>query len=307
MINILITAAGTGTAFSYATAIAKNFSDVVLYTADTNSSDLVTSSLFAKEHMVLESIYSNEYTSCLEKIITEKGIDFYIPLIDLEILNAYKSKLLNEKMAANSFDFSNNCINKNSYESSFSVKNIKFPRIVLKDKVDNSKLYIAKENGGFGGRATKCLKGEEVKFLSPSYTVYEKIDGVEYTVDCFPIDDEVVTSIRKRVEVKNGVCTKAHIFRNEKLENAAKLFVENYQLKHPFCFQVIEQLGEFYLIDFNPRLGAGSAMSSVNGLDFFSAHLAKLLGADPRKFLNRFHDSCVVTRQYANYLTKVFE
>lgn len=303
--KLLITAAGTGTAFSYTVAIAKNFSQIQLYTADTNSSDFVTSALYAEKHYQTKSIYEVNFYNELSNIIKTNEIDHYIPLIDEETVKAHSLPLLKSKIAANSLEFCKKCIEKTGYEKSFKAEGLSFPRIIKNKDIIETNTYIAKKNGGFGGRGTKMVNGYEARILDEGFILYELISGVEYTIDCFPLNNTVVTSIRMRVETKNGVCTKAKIIRNELLEFVSSQICQKYQLIHPFCFQVIEQNGIFYLIDFNPRLGAGSAMSAINGLDFFSAHIALLLERNPKLYLNRHHESCIVTRQYANYLNKV--
>lgn len=303
--RLLVTAAGTGTAFSYATAIAKNFSKVKLYSADTSSGDFVTSSLYAEEHFQTRSIYEDDFYNELSRIIEENKINHYIPLIDEETVKAHSFSFLKARLAANGLEFCEKCIEKNNYDKSFKVEGIKFPQVIDDKDIVDTKEYIAKKNGGFGGRSTKLLQGSEVSKLESDFTLYQLISGDEYTIDCFPLNNSVVTSIRMRVEVKNGVCTKAKIIRNEILEFVALQICQKYKLKHPFCFQVIKKNKDFYLIDVNPRLGAGSAISATNGLDFFSAHVALLVEQDPKQYLNRHHESCIVTRQYANYLTKV--
>lgn len=303
--KVIITAAGTGTAFSYATATAKNFPEIKLYTADTNPGKLVTSSLYSEKHFQTKSIYDTSYYNDLSEIIEINEIDYYIPLIDEEVINAYSHSLLKNKILANSLEFCKSCIEKNNYEKSFSLEGLHFPKIIRRSDVVNYENYIVKKNGGFGGRGTRKINGSEVHKLDESFITYEFISGNEITIDCIPFNGSTVTSIRIRAEIKNGVCTKAKIIRNEILESAADLICQKYNLTHPFCFQVIEKNNKFYLIDFNPRLGAGSAMSAVNGLDFFSAHLAMIIGKSSDKYLNRHHESCIVTRQYANYLTRV--
>ncbi|NWK80878.1 ATP-grasp domain-containing protein [Acinetobacter sp. SwsAc4] len=305
MTKILITAAGTGTAFSYVNSIAKNFPQLEILTADTNVSEHVTSSLFAKKHYVVTDINSNTLLKELEDISVENNISFYLPLIDLEIKKSFSSNILSKILVSNSKKFCEDSLEKNNYEKNFNLNNLMFPYI-FKNTIDKDKDYILKKNGGFGGRATKNIKGKDIGLYNSEFYIYEKIIGEEFTVDCFPYNDVVYTSVRKRLEVKNGVCVKAEIIQSDYLNNVANEFAKKYFLKSPFCFQVIEKENKFYLIDVNPRLGAGSSMSAVNGMDFFSAHLALLLGEDPLKYLQKHHDRCIVTRQYANYLMKVY-
>ena len=185
------------------------------------------------------------------------------------------------------------------------MKELKFPKKISLSNLESNKHYMVKEDGGFGGRGSKVLQGLDINECPAGKAIYEYITGIEYTVDCFPCNHDVFTSVRQRLEVKNGVCTKALIVKDMALNNISLEISEKFKLKHPFCFQVIVNDDGCYLIDVNPRLGAGSAMSAVNGMDFFSAHLALLIGEDPIKYLKCYNDSCIVTRQYSNYLMKV--
>lgn len=306
MVNILITAAGTRTAFSYATAIAKNFSDdLKLVTADINPKEYVTSSVYSKSHYMVKSIGDDGYFDELESIIHREEIDFYIPLIDIEIQKALGASRINKVIASNSKLFVDSCIAKENYNESFRADNLYFPALYDIDDLEQSLHYVVKSNGGFGSRGTQIKLGSHITEVLDNARIYELIEGSEYTIDCFPLVDETITSIRKRIEVKNGVCVKAKIVRDEQLEYTANVITKNFKLNHPYCFQVIRKAGKDYLIDFNPRLGAGSSMSALNGLDFFSAHLSSLLKQDPEKFLQRYHDGCIVTRQYSDYLMAV--
>lgn len=306
MKKILITAAGTGAAFSYATAIAKNFPELEVMTADTNSAEYTTSSLFSKKHFKVPLSNSEDYKSELEDIIKSENIDFYLPLLDLEIYAAYESEILREKLIANNSNFCKACIKKDEYHIWASKIDIKTPLLLNDSQISNYDFFVLKKNGGFGSRDTEIISFEEISKLNlDEHTVYEYITGEEYTIDCFPLDGKVVTTVRERVEVKNGVSVKTKITKNEFLNELATKLVTLFNLTHPFCFQVIKKDSSYYLIDLNPRLGGGTAMSSVAGYDYFSAHIAFVLGKEPVEYLLETHESCIVTRQYANYLMKV--
>lgn len=95
--------------------------------------------------------------------------------------------------------------------------------------------------------------------------------------------------------------------RDPLLDRLATFLVERFSLSEPFCFQTRLSAGVHYLIDVNPRLGAGSAMSAMAGTDFFAAHLAALVGEDPQRHLQPRFRECIVTRQYTEYLMDAVE
>lgn len=306
MNKILITAAGTGTAFSYVTAIAKNFPELEIITADTNSAEYTTSSLFSKKHFEVLSSASKDYKSKLEEIIRNENIDFYLPLLDIEIYAAHESDFLKNKLIANNKDFCKACIEKNTYHIWANKENIKTPLLLSNSQISGYGFFVLKKNGGFGSRDTEIISFEDISKLNlDDHLIYEYISGEEFTIDCFPIDGKVITTVRKRVEVKNGVSVKTKITKNDYLNELANKLVALFDLTHPFCFQVIKKDGSYYLIDLNPRLGGGTTMSAMTGCDYFSAHIALILGKNPKKHLLQTHESCIVTRQYANYLMKV--
>ena len=306
MKKILLTAAGTGTAFSYATAIAKNFPSIEVFTADINAAEYVTASLYSKKHFVVPLSTEPTYESTIKKIVETEEIDFYLPLVDVDIERAHQSDSLSSKLVANNNIFCNACIEKDSYHSWALGLQIKTPQLLKVDKLNNEDTVVLKKNGGFGSKDTEIVKVETMAEVDlTDFSCYEYIHGEEYTVDCFPISSEVVTTVRKRVEVKNGVCVKAEITKNEELSNLALKLVSYFDLNHPFCFQVIKKNDDYYLIDLNPRLGAGTAMGAVTGKDYFSAHIAHILNLDIRKFLIENLNNCIITRQYSNYLMKV--
>lgn len=303
MTNILLTAAGTGTAFSYAVAIAKNFPELNLFTADVNAADNVTASLFSKKHFIVPYSTDATYETAIRRIIEKEKIDFYLPLVDVEIVIAHRSDFLRSKLVANNIKFCEACIAKDSYHSWASGLRIKTPRLFSIDELKDEDTIVLKKNGGFGSRGTEIAKVANLKnYDLADFSFYEHINGDEYTVDCCPAGSDVVTTVRKRIEVKNGVCVKAEIMKNQNLSSMALKLVNHFGLNHPFCFQVIQQSDSYYFIDLNPRLGAGTAMGSVTGKDYFSAHIAYILNGDMSIFLAENLQNCIVTRQYSNYL-----
>ena len=224
----------------------------------------------------------------------------------MEIKNAYQSEYLTTKLVANNSYFCNAAIKKDCYHTWAADLNIQTPARLKLNKLKNGDTVVLKKNGGFGSKDTKIVKYQAVnKYNQNEITAYKHIDGDEYTIDCYPLNGRAITTIRKRVEVKNGVCIKAKITQNEQLTDTAQKLVDHFHLNHPFCFQVIKQNSEYYLIDLNPRLGGGTSLSAATGRDYFSAHIAYILNLNVEDFLDQNIDSCIVTRQYTNYLMKV--
>ncbi|MBS0200383.1 MAG: ATP-grasp domain-containing protein [Proteobacteria bacterium] len=305
MLRVLITASGTGTGFGYAQAKARWFSGITLYTGDTNPSEHVTASLFAEQHFQLPASTASDYFEKLRDLLQEWMIDSYIPLIDNEVVQAAALReTLPARVACNSLEFCEFATAKSRYIEWVDVDGVVAPRNLKRIDLRNNERVVAKQDCGFGGRATRIVDDVDtaVSLMKNGWSLYPYIEGDEFTVDCFPLDGHVLTSIRQRLEVKSGVCTKTRIVHDGTLVALASHLQQHFALTDPFCFQTRKAYGLHYLIDINPRLGAGTAMSALNGMDFFAAHLAQLSGQSPLEFLRPRFSECVVTRQYSEYL-----
>lgn len=302
--KLLLTAAGTGTAYSYALAKAKHFQNLSLFSADTSPAELVTTSLYATEHVIFPTFTEDDYLPHLNNAINQHGIEFYLPIIDQEIaFSSTSQENINCRVIANNPSFCRAATLKSQYRTLVQNTPVLTPNQLSESEFLESAKAVAKKDGSFGGRSTKIKTSRsEPVAVDSLWTLYEYIDGREFTVDCFPLGSSTVTSIRERLETKAGVCTKTRILNDNALVEFAQILVDRFELTHPFCFQTRLRDGVHYLIDLNPRLGAGSAMSALNGLDFFSAHLALICGEDPSAYLQKMHTNCVITRQYCEYL-----
>lgn len=305
--RLLLTAAGTGTAYAYAMALTQYFGgDAVLFTADTNPASLVSAASLAECHLMLEPFSANgAYLEQIRQLIVEHGITHYLPIIDPEIAFAARHRQdFPATVIAPDAAFAAVALRKDRYAEALEPLGIRCPQTFDRVQAAASLPCYAKQPGGFGGRGTRLLRtADELAALVGDWLLQACIEGPEYTVDCFPIAGEApVCSVRRRVEIKSGVCTKAHIAPNPTLESYAARIASLQATPSPFCFQVIRQADTYHLTDLNPRLGAGTAMSGANGTDFFAAHLLALFGRDAHAALRRIREECYVTRQYVEFL-----
>lgn len=300
---LLITAAGTGTAYGYALALAQRGPSVTLVTADTHAACWVSAAIFAQTHLQVPPFDAGGYLDALGEIIGTHGVTHYLPILDSEIQWAARHR---DRLAAE-------VIAPPAPFVDFAVAKDRYPQVLARWGIDAPRGYArhdavfpcyAKRPGSFGSRGAWVVKNEtELAGLPADAFLQELVAGPEFTVDCYPLGDSTFCSVRERVDVKAGVCTKARIAPNPELEHIAGRLVEAFDLRSPFCFQAIRCDG-YFVTDVNPRLGAGTALSAANGSDFFGAHLdAVFCCGDPRDRLRRHHEVCAVTRQYVEYVS----
>jgi predicted ATP-grasp superfamily ATP-dependent carboligase len=165
----------------------------------------------------------------------------------------------------------------------------------------NAKLYIKKPRLGFGSIGTQVGKVSELNDTSDCF-IQEYLDGKEVTVDCFyDSNTQFVYSVtRDRIETKLGVTTKSKVYFDQQLHQVCSGIMKALKLDGGACIQFINSSNRWRVIDVNPRLGAGSKISTRCGADFFSATIAYNLGLSYHKYFNR-------TAQQANYVVRQYQ
>lgn len=303
--TLLLTAAGTGTAYGYALAFAQFVPHGRLITADTNPAALVSAASFAAAHVQLPPFSgARGDLDLLCAAMRDHNVTHYLPIIDPEIeFAAAAREQIPAEVIAPPAPFVKLAIEKQRYPERLGALNIATPADIPTASAVLTLPCIAKMPGGFGGRACwRIERHEDLAHLPPGHFLQQFVEGPEFTVDCFPLGgSELICSVRERLEIKTGVCTKARITPHPVAEAYARRLVERYRLQSPFCFQMIGS-DIPAVTDINPRLGAGTSMSAANGTDFFAAHVCRIFGSDWTRHLRRLRETCFVTRQYVEFL-----
>jgi len=171
--------------------------------------------------------------------------------------------------------------------------------------LNNIDKYFLKPRKGFGSNVKRLseIKGSISNYNLEEFIIQEECGKPEITIDvCYDkIRNYFNYVCRERIEVKCGVCTKARLFYDKKLEKIAYTIADNLNL-NSYCFQVMNYKGEWAVTDINARLGAGTAMSFAAGMDFYSGMFAILWGEDPSKYFRPLLKETFVTRQYSDFL-----
>lgn len=309
--TLLLTAAGTGTAWGYALSLSQLFPEARLVTADTNDAPWCSAAQLAARHVTWPLFEEGDaYLARLQALIVAEGITHYLPIIDPEIDFAARRRAeIPATVVAPPAQFTALALAKDRYAAALAEVGIDSPRTLdapaARARLAAGGLVYAKRPGGFGGRGTWAVQtATQIDTLPAGSFLQEGLPGPEFTADCFPLGgDDVFVSVRERIETKSGVCTKARIAPHAGVQAIAHRLVSGLALQAPFCFQAMADGDRLAVTDLNPRLGAGTAMSAANGSDFYAAHLTQLFGGSWRDHLQRHHEHCAVTRQYVDILS----
>jgi|GEM_PF-305798 len=310
--TVLLGSAGTGIAFASLLALRRNWdNEINIITIDSNPQYLVTSSLLADKFIQVPLNSEDGFKNKLETILIEEEVDTYIPFIDHEVyLGAllFEQQFKNKKLSlqVKKTEIADICDDKYKTFHFLSDNNILTPHCYLTNEPIGSKEnLIIKPRRGYGSKIFKLQEDRKniAKFNSETYIIQQECERPEITVDvCYDKNTGFFNYIcRERVEVKSGVCTKARLFYDKKIENIALVIAQKLELSS-FCFQLMKYSGEWAVTDINARLGAGTAISVAAGLDFFSGMFAILWGGDPSQYFRPLQKEMFVTRQYSEFV-----
>lgn len=100
--------------------------------------------------------------------------------------------------------------------------------------------------------------------------IQTKIEGKEYTVDCFnDYDGELLICVpRERLIVNNGHAIAVQIKMNQELIKMASIISQKLKIIGPWNFQAFEVEGQFIIHDINPRMANGLIYSIEAGVPF---------------------------------------
>lgn len=309
---VFFSSAGTGTAYSAILSLRRNWGNSKkIIVADSNHKSLVTSSLLSDEYIQVPLNLDVNYKNIIIDILYKKEVNTYLPFIDEEIYIAsliYKEKFKtsNLKLQVKSPEIADICNDKYKTFLFLLENNILTPHCYLSnDSIQEKEAIIIKPRKGFGSTIINVSDPYNVfsYYSSEKYIVQQECQKPEITVDvCYDKSNNFFKYIcRERIETKSGVCTKARLFYDKKIENIAFIIADKLDLKS-FCFQLMKLKGDWAVTDINARLGAGTAMSVAVGMDFFSGMFATLWEQDPSSFFKPLLKETYVTRQYADFI-----
>lgn len=304
MKKIMILAGGTATAWHLVNEIEKYYNNMLeVYICDINPPYLIPSSTKAKKFIQVPPISSNTYYEYIMSILEENKIDIIVPLIDFDLGIFSKDnedlKKINVKSTAPTKAVVDLLSDKKNMTLWLKQLGIKVPKLYTLDELEVDKNYVLKPKKGFGSMGVFIGNGKDVRSqYNDDFIIQELCENKEVTVEIFKTEKGINTICRERIEVKSGVCTKARIYKDNKLQDIVLKITENIELPNASCIQFMKnRYGEWCITDINLRLGAGTALSSKIGWQLARAAIGEWIGIDmdySKLFVNFEGDKYVV-------------
>ena len=276
--------------------LAKQFckmKDVTVYGAD--SSEMNVGHLFVKKQFFLPPASEKTFIECLISLLNDNKIDIYLPTHSKEIKvislneNFLRSKVIT-KFIVSPFQTFQDLDNKSIANKKLKEVGIPVPQLI--DNYICQYPIIMKHDICSGSVGTKIIDNQRIhtayKETYKDVSFYQKISGVEYTVDCMFDNRGTLIGFNQRQRIKT-IGGAVSITRNTNDFNILP-WIEIISKKWKFCgcvnFQYIVQNNIPYFIDINLRYPSGGLPLSVeSGLNIPQLIIDILTNRQINKFL----------------------
>jgi len=268
MISILITESGGPAAVGLIKSIRQLPHKVTIVSTDMDG--LAVGNYLSDYHYQVPKASDSNYINNILDIVGKHNINLLIPTgeHDLQKLseNIKSFEDIGCKLFISSINTIKICQNKFDFWSHLN-ESFKMPNPI--------KGVFLKPDVGAGGRGTKKIEADK------GFHLWEFLPGKEYTVDVFcDMDSNIINHIiRKRIAIKSGISVKGEIIHNSNISSIIKKLVKHLNLRGPSCIQFKEnESGEPKLIECNPRLGGGTYMCTLAGINYAEIYFNLLKG-----------------------------
>lgn len=253
------------------------------------------------------------YYQYILDICRNEKIDFLLPSFDADQQLFYDGNSDLESLKVLSLGISKHL--KDVYKTKVSMNaflsehHLPIPQIYRKEEVNESTQYFVKPQNGVGSVGIKVMYGKEVISSDDKVIIIEELcSEPEVTLECFYFQGKVFSVARQRLAQKSGVCTKARIYDDKKLNAIAQKFAESANPPHIFNLQfMINSKGEHVITDVNLRTAGGMSLSYAAGWDEVSALANIMLGkenVDVVQHIQPLRQEQYVMRAYCDIVTK---
>ena len=275
MVTVLTTESGGPAAVGLIKSL-RALGDAVHIVA-TDASPLAAGLHLADHKEVVPYADDPAYIGSLLKVVEKYKVNFILPTGEHDLQTLAQNKQLFESAGCTVFVSSYETINtcQDKFKFYQALKNTEIP-VPATFNVP----MIIKPVRGSGSRGIKVLPLKEE-------IIQEYIPGTEYTVDVFcDMNSQIINHvIRERVAIKAGISTQGRTVRHPAISKIVTTMVEHLQLKGPLCIQLRENsTGNPVVIECNPRLGGGTYMCTLAGLNYGSLYYNLYRGLDMASF-----------------------
>lgn len=275
---------------------------------------LAPTSFFIDQCFKVPGVKDEGYVDSLLEICNGNKVDLLIPLFEPEFLlldaRRFEFSRINTLLLLSERKVIETCGDKFETYHFFIDNDIRTPKTWRKEDLPEMITcpVFVKPRIGMGSRgAQKVDSLEQLELLlrhEDDLLIQEYIPGKEYTLDILEdLEGRVLSVIpRERLEVRAGEVSKSRtVFRSDLIEEGRRI-VESLGAIGPVTAQCIDNGGDVYWIEINPRFGGGVPLSIKAGVDYPYLLFQMLQRQEIKPLLGQFrHDLTMLRYDQAVY------
>lgn len=227
-----------------------------------------------------------EFEDHLAQVVRENKVKIVLPFVDDATVAAAKvrSALPGCFVPVSDESVCRMFLNKRTAEEWFRTHEIPVP------PTDDTFPVIAKPVNGAASQGLEFFSSatEQAAFFAAhnrdDYIVQRRIDGEEFTVDCYvSMTGRVLAAIpRRRLEVSGGEVVSSRTVVDEEITGLTRKILTEGKLRGPVNVQFIRERssGKLYVMEVNPRFGGGVILSIEAGANIPLMILNEAMGMD---------------------------
>lgn len=294
MTNILILSAGTRNKVVQYFKKALNGDGQVVAT---DCSNLAPAIYDADKYYIVPRMTDEGYLDVILDICKKEQISGVLSLIDPELSllsdNVEKFAGVGTKVIGSSYELCERSLDKyemykwlvdNGYKCAKSYMNKEEFFADLDDGTAKFPVFVKPARGSASISISKVTDRETIDLLfahEDGLMIQEFLDGQEIGVDVYidMISGEVVSIFtKKKLKMRAGETDKAVSFKDEKLFELIKEFVDRAGYRGQIDIDIFDINGEYYISEVNPRFGGGYPHAYESGSDHMSLIVNNLNG-----------------------------
>lgn len=277
-----------------------------------DSNDAVKYTYQNSNIIVVPLVKDPQYRAVIDKLIRNFHVDYYIPLIDEEILQAIEiaKTQKNLKLIAPHKSFVQLCLNK--YQLMEKLMKLQISQ-VLTWKADRKPTNFSfpvflkpiTSRGSRGARRLDSMEQLKAYFLFESYSkhnvmIQEYLEGEEYTVSVAVNNlNHLIAIVPKQVIVKKGITLHAVTRRDEAISVACRAIVDQLKPCGPFNVQLKICNRVIKIFEINPRFSTTSVLTCESGINEFDLCM-KFYDKANVKEIESFKEGLFLYRRWEN-------
>lgn len=294
MTNVLILSAGTRNKVVQYFKKALNGEGRVIAT---DCSNLAPAIYDADKYYIVPRMTDEGYLDVILDICKKEQISGVLSLIDPELSllsdNVEKFAEVGTKVIGSSYELCERSLDKykmykwlvyNGYKCAKSYMNKEEFFADLDDGTAKFPVFVKPARGSASISISKVTDRETVDLLfahEDGLMIQEFLDGQEIGADVYidMISGEVVSIFtKKKIKMRAGETDKAVSFKDEKLFELIKEFVDRAGYRGQIDIDIFDINGEYYISEVNPRFGGGYPHAYESGSDHMSLIVNNLNG-----------------------------